>query len=86
MVKANLVPAFACKNWVLHTSSSQIYPLLHGTHDQLSLLSRRVSKVTQFFRAALQLFAMSPFGGSYDYRKQKARLAGKVVSSIEVGL
>jgi len=42
----------------LHTSCSQIYPLLHGTHDQLSLLSRRVSEVTQFFHPKMNVILL----------------------------
>jgi len=39
----------------LHAYCSQIYPLLHGTHDQLSLSSRHVSKVTQFFHPKMNV-------------------------------
>jgi len=43
----------------LHTSCSQIYPLLHATHGQLSLLSHRVSKVTQFFHPKMNVLRLN---------------------------
>jgi len=42
----------------IHAYYSQIYLLLHGTHDQLSLFLRDVSKVTQFFHPTMNVIRL----------------------------